>query len=183
MASDRRKRRNRRKLRIQAPKQTPVHFVRLKLPRVEISTERKWFVVRTMAQMDNRVRDGLHDIGAETYLPILVEERIRRNKRVEWPQRPLAGYVFAGIIGGSPMALGHCEGAIEVLTLDGQPVEVPTTALQAFADHVTGCNEERREALAATRQKIKLRGLETLKRIRYFPNQDEPSAVLALNEL
>jgi transcription antitermination factor NusG len=133
---------------------------------VEISTERKWFVVRTMAQMDNRVRDGLHDIGAETYLPILVEERIRRNKRVEWPQRPLAGYVFAGIIGGSPMALGHCEGAIEVLTLD--------------ADHVTGCNEERREALAATRQKIKLRGLETLNRLRYSTNQDQSLAVLAL---
>jgi hypothetical protein len=181
--ADRRKRRNRRKLRIQTPKQTPVHFVRLKLPRVEISPDRRWYVVRTMAQMDNRVRDSLNDIGAETYLPILVEERIRRNKRIEWPQRPLAGYVFAGIVNDNPMALGHCEGALEVLTVDGQPAEIPTLALQAFADHVTGCNEERREAREATRQKIKLRGLETLKRIRYFPNQDEPSAVLALNEL
>jgi hypothetical protein len=91
--------------------------------------------------------------------------------------------VFAGIVTDNPMALGHCEGAIEVLTLDGQPVEVPTPALQAFADHVTGCNEERREAREATRQKIRLRGLETLNRLRYSTNQDQSLAVLALNEL
>jgi hypothetical protein len=78
------------------PKATPVHFVRLRLPRVEIAPGRKWFVVRTLPRMDQRVAEELGGLGAETYVPVLVEERVRRGRRIEHPQHPAAGYVFAG---------------------------------------------------------------------------------------
>ena len=167
MASDRRKRRNRRKQRLRRPQPMPLRYVvPLRLPRVEITPDRRWYVVRTLAQMDNRVLEGLRGLGAETYLPVLVEERIRRGRRIEWPQKPLAGYVFVGVA-DNPMRCVQCEGVLEILTADGAPVAVPVEALQEFADHVTGCNEERREAMQARRTKIKLRGLETLKQISY----------------
>jgi hypothetical protein len=63
------------------PKATPVHFVRLRLPRVEIAPGRKWFVVRTLPRMDQRVAEELQALGAETYVPVLVEERVRRGRR------------------------------------------------------------------------------------------------------
>src|SRR3954451_24943215 len=75
---------------------TPTHFVRLKLPRVEIALDKKWFVIRTLPHMDQRAARELQALGVETYVPVLIEERIRCGRKIEHPQRPAAGYVFAG---------------------------------------------------------------------------------------
>jgi hypothetical protein len=154
------RRRNRRKLRYQIAKLTPTYFVRLKLPRVEISPGRKWYIVRTMAHADRRVAEGIQSLGAEVYVPTLVEERVRRGKRVEVPGLPAAGYVFAGTGEGlgRVLAFGRCDGALEVMAGAGGPSEVDREALQVFADILTCCNEERSKP-------VRLRGLDSLRRL------------------
>lgn len=158
--SARARRRNRRKLRYQIAKLTPTYFVRLKLPRVEISPGQKWYIVRTMAHADRRVAEGIQSLGAEVYVPTLVEERVRRGKRVEVPDLPAAGYVFAGTTEGlgRVLAFGRCDGALEVMAGAGGPSEVDREALQVFADILTCCNEERRKP-------VRLRGLDSLRRL------------------
>jgi hypothetical protein len=150
------------------PKATPVHFVRLRLPRVEIAPGRKWFVVRTLPRMDQRVAEELQALGAETYVPVLVEERVRRGRRVEHPQHPAAGYVFAGTAAAEAVsAFGHVDGAVEVLAADGGPYEVKPEALQLFADILTRCNEEAREASSTVPKPRRIRGLAQLREVVY----------------
>src|SRR5215207_693163 len=157
--------RNRRRRKYQTPKPTPTYFVRLKLPKVEISADRQWFIIRTMAQMDRSVAAQIARLGAEAYVPTLVEERIRRGKKVEVPDLPAAGYVFAGVIEAPErvLAFGRCQGALEVMARDGAPSEVKKEALQIFADVLTCCNEERREASELERKPVRLRGLDSLR--------------------
>jgi hypothetical protein len=151
------------------PKATPVHFVRLRLPRVEIAPGRRWFVVRTLPRMDQRVAEELQALGAETYVPVLVEERIRRGRRIEHPQHPAAGYVFAGttLAAEAASALGHVDGAVEVLAAADGPSEVKPEALQLFADILTRCNEEAREALSTISKPRRVRGLARLREVVY----------------
>src|SRR5215217_5423237 len=94
-------RRFRKRRRYQQPRPTPVHHIRLRLPRVEITADRKWYVIRTMAQMDRRFEREATELGFQTYIPTLVEQRPRRGKLVESPVYPAAGYVFAGTQGAS----------------------------------------------------------------------------------
>lgn len=151
------------------PKATPVHFVRLRLPRVEIAPGRKWFVVRTRPRMDERVSEELKALGAETYVPLLVEKRVRRNRRVEYPQHPAAGYVFAGttLTAETVSALGHVDGAVEVLSGADGPLEVEPSALQLFADILTRCNEQAREAFSTTPKPARIKGLAQLREVIY----------------
>src|SRR4051812_22996645 len=117
MARAHRRKSCRRRRRYQlAKKPTPAHFVRLKLPRVEITHGRQWYVVRTMANLDRRFEREARQLGAETYIPTLVEERVRRNRKIEVGVYPAAGYVFLGTQEppGSVLAFGRCDGALEV---------------------------------------------------------------------
>jgi hypothetical protein len=165
----RKKRDARRWRKYRQPKATPVHFVRLRLPRVEIAPGRKWFVVRTLPRMDQRVAEELQALGAETYVPVLVEERVRRGRRIEHPQHPAAGYVFAGttLAADGASVLGHVDGAVEVLAADGGPSEVKPEALQLFADILTRCNEEAREASSTVAKPRRIRGLAHLREVVY----------------
>jgi transcription antitermination factor NusG len=152
-------------------KHTPAHYVRLKLPKVEITPDRRWYVVRTMAHQDRRVAEQLEERGAVTYRPVLVEERVKRGKRVELPKYPAAGYVFAGLqeaVQGVERLFG-CQGAVEVLSGQGGPLEVPSVDLQVFADRMTLANEDAREAMAIIHKPQRVRGLAELKRIVYQP--------------
>jgi hypothetical protein len=164
----RRKHKNAKPWRHRQPKVTPTHFVRLKLPRVEIASGRKWFVVRTLPRMDQRVAEELQALDAETYVPVLVEERVRRGRRIEHPQHPAAGYVFAGTaVTEAVSSFGHVDGAVEVLAADGGPYEVKPEALQLFADILTRCNEEAREALSTVAKSRRIRGLAQLREVVY----------------
>jgi hypothetical protein len=125
-------------------------------------------VVRTLPRMDQRVAEELQALGAETYVPVLVEERVRRGRRIEHPQHPAAGYVFVGTAAAEAVsALGHVDGAVEVLAADGGPYEVKPEALQLFADILTRCNEEAREASSTVPKPRRIRGLAQLREVVY----------------
>src|SRR5215204_4466252 len=95
---------------------------RIKLPRVEIDDgASRWYVIRTAASMDRRVAREVENGGAKAYVPVLVEERTRRSRRVEEASLPAAGYVFAGVQEPATcvLAFGRCDGALGVLMASG----------------------------------------------------------------
>jgi hypothetical protein len=167
------RKRNAKRRRPMVPAPSPVHFVRLRLPKVELAEGRRWFVVRSQPMMDTRVERELKALGAETYVPFLVEKRARRGRLVDHKALPAAGYVFAGTEAPETVsAFGRVDGALEVLAGAGGPSEVKREALQVFADILTRCNEEAREAEA--KKPARARGLAELANLIYVA---EPGSV------
>jgi hypothetical protein len=169
-SSDYYKRRKRQRYKLAADAPTPTHFVRIQLPKVEIGPDRRWYVVRTLANTDKRVAKEVEDRGAQSYVPMLVEERVRRHRIIEATSYPAAGYVFVGtdVPPEHVPALARCDGAVEVLTTaNDAPEQVNVIDLQRFADNLTGCNAERREAYAMARRPTRARGFDNLRRALY----------------
>jgi hypothetical protein len=92
--------------RIETPKVTPTHFIRLERVKVSIDESRKWYVVRVNAKTEAKVQKGLEAAGFTTYRPIDADMVIRKGKAYEIGRRPAAGYLFVGV---DPQKCGHEE--------------------------------------------------------------------------
>ncbi|KFG68689.1 transcription termination/antitermination NusG family protein [Microvirga sp. BSC39] len=93
---NRRKRHNRQRL--ETPKVTPTHFVRLERLKVVIDENLRWYVVRVDAKREGKVKQGLEAAGFATYQPVDVRGMGRaKGKTFEIKQRPAAGYLFVGL--------------------------------------------------------------------------------------
>lgn len=99
-------RRKKHRQRLETPKVTPTHFIRLERLPVTIDERRKWYVVRVNAKTEAKVQKGLEDAGFATYRPVEPDMVRRRGRVYEVGKRPAAGYLFVGL---EPDRCGHEE--------------------------------------------------------------------------
>jgi len=92
--------------RLETPKVTPTHFIRLERLKVVIDESRKWYVVRVNSQAEAKVQQGLEQAGFVTYRPVEPDLVRRRGRVYEVGKRPAAGYLFVGV---DPGKCGHQE--------------------------------------------------------------------------
>jgi hypothetical protein len=99
-------RRKKHRQRIETPKVTSTHFIRLERLKVRIDESRKWYVVRVNAKAEAKVQRGLEEAGFTTYRPVEPDMVRRRGRVYEVGKRPAAGYLFVGV---EPGKCGHEE--------------------------------------------------------------------------
>ena len=117
-------------------------------PLVRIDRGRAWFVLWTSPRCEDEVVRQLREAHLAVYAPVEALSVIRRGKAVTVEQPLLARYVFVGLNAASPewtavsAALMGPFGWVcglpalgKVLaSVDGAPVRIPASILQAFAD-------------------------------------------------
>lgn len=101
-----RNRRKKHRQRLETPKVTPTHFIRLERLKVSIDERLKWYVVRVNAKAEAKVQKDLEEAGFTTYRPVDPDMVRRRGRVYEIGKRPAAGYLFVGI---EPEKCGHEE--------------------------------------------------------------------------
>lgn len=105
MAKKNRRKKHQRQ-RIETPKATPTHFIRLERIKVSIDESRRWYVVRVNAKAEAKVQKGLEQAGFTTYRPVDTDLVRRGNRVYEVGHKPAAGYLFVGV---DPDKCGHEE--------------------------------------------------------------------------
>lgn len=116
---------------------------RLPMSKAEIDHGLTWRVAYCYGRKEMRIRDRLREAGIETYLPMEAFERIARGRRTEIRRPALAGYLFVGLNAAQPdypavdQAMGcgwglPMEGRL-LRNSDGEPLKVPTIALERLA--------------------------------------------------
>jgi hypothetical protein len=122
---------NRRLRRRYRAKPTPPHVIRLTRIRVEIASDREWFVLRVPARREREIERGLQAAGFATYRPVEQAFHERQGGAIEIERRELPGYVFAGVpspVDGRSALWGYADVASASLPpvrlLDDSGVEV-----------------------------------------------------------
>ena len=91
-----------------------------------------WYAIYCRAQHERTVRDGLLELGVESYLPLVSvpSKRADRAKALDKPLFP--GYVFALCDTGFVAQAGKLRGAVSVLgTPQDGPVRIPAAQIEA----------------------------------------------------
>lgn len=112
-------------------------------PGVVIDRGRAWFCLWTAPRAGEKVAAPLREAGLGVYVPVEALSRVRRGKAVAVERPVLGRYVLVGLTAARPewsavqdALSGPCRAVLgKVLTTaEGDPVQVPASILQCFAD-------------------------------------------------
>ena len=102
-----------------------------------------WYVVRTKPRQEALARDNLECQAFETYLPLILEKRRRRQRSVDVCAPLFAGYLFVNVEAGvqSIGPIRSTFGAIGIVRFGERLAVVPEQVIQSLkerTDPVTG---------------------------------------------
>jgi len=131
-----RKRRQNRQRRYSPAALTYRGVTRLSAPSVTIDRGLAWFGVWTAPQADRQVELRLRQAGFATYLPAEASVRLRKGTLRPVERLPVGRYLFVGLSASAP-SFGHVrgiEGVMSFVASAGDPLRIPASELQAYAD-------------------------------------------------
>jgi transcription antitermination factor NusG len=92
----------------------------------------KWYAVCTYPRYEKTVADQLEAKGVETFLPIAVTERQRKDRRVKLQMPVFPGYVFTRIDMGDRNKVLGAFGVVRILSSNGKPMPIDNTEIEGI---------------------------------------------------
>ncbi|WP_298958660.1 antitermination protein NusG [uncultured Methylobacterium sp.] len=116
---------------------------RVQRPRATIAADRVWLVARLRPRWASRVAGAMAQDGIAVFDAREEIDRTVQGRRVRVAVPVLRGLVFLGLRDDGDLARAERHPGIErILYRDGRAVVIPPSALQLFADAVTGHGDE-----------------------------------------
>jgi transcription termination/antitermination protein NusG len=110
---------------------TQSRFTGLDHPLPELTTDPRWYALRTNAHHEKRVRDRLAGVGIEPFLPLTRQQRQWSDRKVLTELPLFTGYCFARFSLRNRLTIMQVSGVAGIVGSVG-PEAIPDTELDAI---------------------------------------------------